>query len=111
MKKWRCGVCGYVHDGENPPERCPKCGAPREKFAEIPAEAASLLERSRKSNALHAKLHTLLGKVRKIAEQGIEDNLDPGCVGVFRHAAEEAAVVQGMVKAEIASHLGKGKWG
>jgi len=27
MKKWRCGVCGYVHDGDNPPEKCPKCGA------------------------------------------------------------------------------------
>lgn len=32
MKKWRCTVCGYVHEGESPPEKCPRCGAPREKF-------------------------------------------------------------------------------
>ena len=31
-KKWICKVCGYVHEGENPPERCPQCGAPAEKF-------------------------------------------------------------------------------
>jgi len=32
MKKWRCSVCGYIHEGSEPPERCPMCGAPREKF-------------------------------------------------------------------------------
>ncbi|HID56463.1 TPA: rubrerythrin family protein [Candidatus Poribacteria bacterium] len=26
-----CGVCGYTGEGE-PPERCPICGAPRDKF-------------------------------------------------------------------------------
>jgi rubrerythrin len=31
-KKWICTVCGYVHEGENPPEKCPTCGAPAEKF-------------------------------------------------------------------------------
>ncbi len=23
MKKWVCTVCGYVYEGENPPEFCP----------------------------------------------------------------------------------------
>ena len=32
MKKWICTVCGYVHEGENPPDNCPTCGAPAEKF-------------------------------------------------------------------------------
>lgn len=32
MKKWRCTVCGYVHVGENPPEKCPVCGAGKAKF-------------------------------------------------------------------------------
>lgn len=32
MKKWRCTVCGYIHEGDEPPEVCPQCGAPREKF-------------------------------------------------------------------------------
>lgn len=111
MKKWQCGVCGYVHDGENPPERCPKCGAPREKFRELAAEAATLIERSRASNALHAELHTLMARVKEVSRAGIADNLDPGCVNLFQYALAQAESIQSMVKAEIATHLGKGKWG
>ena len=25
MKKFRCTVCGYIHEGEEAPERCPQC--------------------------------------------------------------------------------------
>ncbi len=32
MKKWICPVCGYVYEGENPPEKCPQCGVPGSKF-------------------------------------------------------------------------------
>jgi uncharacterized membrane protein/RNA polymerase subunit RPABC4/transcription elongation factor Spt4 len=35
VKKWRCTVCGYIHEGEEPPEICPVCGADRSKFVEI----------------------------------------------------------------------------
>jgi len=39
MKKWECTVCGYIHEGDEPPEKCPVCGADRSKFVEIdPAE-------------------------------------------------------------------------
>ena len=34
MKKWVCQVCGYVYEGENPPEFCPQCKAPASKFTE-----------------------------------------------------------------------------
>ncbi|MBE7003864.1 MAG: NADH peroxidase, partial [Ruminococcaceae bacterium] len=34
MKKWVCSVCGYVFEGENPPEACPICKAPADKFIE-----------------------------------------------------------------------------
>lgn len=30
--KWVCEVCGYVHTGETPPEKCPLCGVPKERF-------------------------------------------------------------------------------
>jgi nitrite reductase (NADH) large subunit len=29
---WICSVCGYIHEGLEPPEECPACGAPREAF-------------------------------------------------------------------------------
>ena len=32
MKRWLCTVCGYIHEGETPPDTCPRCGAPKEKF-------------------------------------------------------------------------------
>lgn len=34
MKKWICGVCGYVHEGSSAPNKCPQCNAPKEKFNE-----------------------------------------------------------------------------
>lgn len=30
--KWLCPLCGYVHTGEEPPEKCPICGAPSDVF-------------------------------------------------------------------------------
>ena len=30
--KWICGVCGYVHTGETPPEKCPVCSEPSSAF-------------------------------------------------------------------------------
>ena len=38
MKKWVCPVCGYVHEGDVPPEKCPQCGVPGAKFTEQKAE-------------------------------------------------------------------------
>ncbi|MDR1735905.1 MAG: NADH peroxidase [Oscillospiraceae bacterium] len=32
MKKFICAVCGYVHEGTEPPENCPQCKAPASKF-------------------------------------------------------------------------------
>lgn len=32
MAKYVCSVCGYVHEGDGPPEKCPQCKAPAEKF-------------------------------------------------------------------------------
>ena len=32
MKKWVCPVCGYVHEGDTPPEKCPVCKVPGERF-------------------------------------------------------------------------------
>ena len=32
--KWVCSVCGYVHEGDTPPEVCPICKVPAEKFVQ-----------------------------------------------------------------------------
>ncbi len=35
MKKFVCSVCGYVHEGDSAPEKCPQCKVPAEKFNEV----------------------------------------------------------------------------
>ncbi len=39
QKKFICVVCGYVHEGDEAPEKCPICGAPKSKFKELDTEA------------------------------------------------------------------------
>jgi len=34
-KKWKCTVCGYIHSGLTPPDKCPVCNAPAEMFIEL----------------------------------------------------------------------------
>jgi rubrerythrin len=38
MKRWRCIICGYIHDGKHPPHHCPICGAAAEMFEDITEE-------------------------------------------------------------------------
>jgi len=30
--KWKCRRCGYIHEGPEPPDECPVCGAPKNMF-------------------------------------------------------------------------------
>ena len=32
MAKYVCSVCGYVHEGDSAPDKCPQCGVGPEKF-------------------------------------------------------------------------------
>ena len=38
MKKWLCPVCGYIHEGDTPPEFCPVCKVPGSRFSEVKGE-------------------------------------------------------------------------
>jgi rubredoxin len=111
MKKFRCTVCGYIHEWNDLPDKCPRCGASREKFEQIPEDKAKLIDRSRLTNGLHKRLFTILKDVETIATSGIEDNLDPDCVAIFTKARQEAALIRGFIRAELEVHMKKGKWG
>ena len=34
-KKWKCKVCGYISEGELPPDQCPVCHSDSGNFAEM----------------------------------------------------------------------------
>ena len=36
-KKFVCTVCGYIHEGDEAPAKCPQCGVPATKFNEMAA--------------------------------------------------------------------------
>ncbi|MEE8401164.1 MAG: hypothetical protein V3R86_03325 [Candidatus Hydrothermarchaeaceae archaeon] len=33
--KWKCTICDYIHEGDEPPEECPICGAPKSAFEKV----------------------------------------------------------------------------
>ena len=45
-KKWRCTVCGYIHEGPEAPEQCPMCKQLREQIGGSPM-LSEMIERGR----------------------------------------------------------------
>lgn len=33
--KWSCPICGFVHEGKTPPDKCPVCKVPGERFCKV----------------------------------------------------------------------------
>jgi hypothetical protein len=108
---WRCGSCGYIWDGDEPPDECPKCGAAGSRYVALEEKAAEVIDKARFTNSLHMQLYTLLEQVMDIAEDGIDDDLDANCVKIFTRALAEAEILQQSIKAELQGHMNKGKWG
>ena len=82
-KKFRCLVCGYVHEGENPPAECPVCRAKASKFVEIKEEGLSWA----------CEHHLGDGKVDdEIIMQGLHDHFNGECseVGMYLAMSRQA---------------------
>lgn len=54
MKKWRCSVCRYIHEGDNPPTKCPVCNVSADKFEEV-VETTEVIEKKSKSEKQKVK--------------------------------------------------------
>ena len=77
MKKFVCSVCGYTHEGDAAPEKCPQCGVPAEKFNEAAEEL------------VFADEHRL-GVAKGLDEwvvQGLRDNFMGECTEVGMYLA------------------------
>lgn len=55
-KRWKCTVCGYIHEGNEPPDSCPNCGADKSKFIPLDAENSSLFHEIISAFKLHPVL-------------------------------------------------------
>ena len=81
-KKFICTVCGYVHEGETAPEKCPQCGVPASKFKEAAAEKVYVAEH-------------VIGVAKGCPEdimQGLKDNFAGECseVGMYLAMSRQA---------------------
>ena len=111
MKKlFKCSVCNFIHEGDQPLDKCPKCGMGSEKFVELSAENADKVYKSERTNDIHMEIIDLANKIVKLSLEGIELNLDPNCVSSFKQATAEVYIIKQRAKAEIENHIGKGKW-
>ncbi len=85
MKKWKCTVCGYIHEGEEPPEECPICGADRSKFVEIVTEEEKINGKADpiepvpgpKETGAEAKIPVLLSKYDRIYQLMVKHHVHP----------------------------------
>lgn len=107
---FKCTVCGYIHEGETAPDKCPKCGAPKEKFVQLTDDEAKKIYTSDRTNDIHCEIITLAMQIEALAKEGIELNLDPPCLSLFLKAKDEAWVLKQRCRAEIAGHVSKNKW-
>ena len=107
---WKCTVCGYTHEGVDAPGVCPKCGSPKDKYVAVSEGDAKKITDSDRTNDIHMEIIKLAMQIKNLAKEGIDINLDPPCVALFKQAHNEAWIIKQRSKAEIASHVGKGKW-
>jgi rubredoxin len=111
MKKlFKCNVCGFISEGEEAPEKCPKCNMGKDKFVELSTEDADKIYKSDRTNDIHMEIVALADKISLLCKEGLNIKLDPNCVGVFEKAKNEAWTIKQRSKAELAGHINGGKW-
>ena len=106
----KCEVCGLILDSELIQDRCPKYQADSSKFRSLSREEAEKITRSHLTNSLLTELAAVAEHQVRLAEKGIADQLDPGCIQTFDLALRQAVLLRQMIRAEIAIHTGKEKW-
>lgn len=87
MKKFVCPVCGYVHEGDNPPEKCPQCGVPGSKFTEM------------KEGSLGFACEHVIGvgakdKIEADVYEGLKANFEGECTEVGMYIAMSRAAIR-----------------
>lgn len=83
MKKFICTVCGYVHEGDSAPDKCPICKAPSDKFKEQSTEGLTWADEHR------------VGVAKGVDEEvikGLRANFEGECceVGMYLAMARQA---------------------
>ncbi len=90
MAKFVCPVCGYVHEGDTPPEFCPICKVPGSKFTKVEGELKLAAEHV---FGIGAKLDNVPEEDKKYILEQLKANFTGECseVGMYLCMARVAA--------------------
>lgn len=94
MVKWVCPVCGYVHEGNEPPAECPVCHVKGEKFNKVEGEIALAAEHEFGVYASTVKNNSdISDEDKKFIFDQLKANFDGECseVGMYLCMARVAA--------------------
>jgi predicted ATP-dependent serine protease len=67
MREWKCSICDYVHEGDNPPGECPHC----ESIAEVFSEQSNKKENEAKPKQLEKKVTRKLTSKKKTSRKKV----------------------------------------
>ncbi len=98
-KAWRCTVCGYIHQGPEPPDMCPICGSPKEAFesytVEVTPAAKSLIQSWRCLNCNYVHSGTEPPEVCPVCGASL------GCFEALSDAIEKASLMEKVGKVVV----------
>ncbi|NLW21423.1 MAG: NADH peroxidase [Clostridiales bacterium] len=105
--RWICKVCGYIHEGDTPPDICPVCKAPKEAF-ELLDSGLSLQD----GHALGAARQVDARVVSALRERLHNDTQEVAAYMAMARAADregypEAAMLFERLALEEANHAGR----
>lgn len=92
-KEFKCGSCGYIYKGEEPPKECPKCGNDAEQFTEITDEDEdNKTDEDNKSEDKQSKAESRrLGSFFNFISKG-EENMILGKKNKYSEAIQKALI-------------------
>ena len=79
MKAYVCKICGYIHLGDEAPEKCPQCGASKDKFE-------LRKENSEKEYVDEHRIGVAQGLDEEVVK-GLRDNFNGECTEVGMYLA------------------------
>lgn len=89
-KRWVCSVCGYVHEGPEPPEVCPQCGVAADKFKDEGEVKASAAPSAAASGDIKWASEHVIGVAKGVDQRvidGLRANFNGECTEVGMYLA------------------------
>ncbi len=94
-KRWVCSVCGYVHEGPEPPDTCPQCGVGADKFIDKGEVTASPAPAAADKGGIKWATEHVIGVAKGVDQRiidGLRANFTGECteVGMYLAMARQA---------------------